>query len=179
VRIIAGTNRGLRLQGPGSSGRVGFRPTADRVRESLFNILQGMDAPLEGARILDVFAGTGALGLEAASRGATEVTFVENARASLKVLHRNLELCKVTAQVITRDATRLGPGLAHDLIFLDPPYGKGLGEQAITKLMAGGWIAKDALIVWEEAAVITPPEGLRVVDMRSYGQTQISFLTAH
>jgi 16S rRNA (guanine966-N2)-methyltransferase len=178
VRIIGGAWRGRRLTSVGKGDAAAhLRPTADRVRESLFNVLAGHGAP-QGMRVLDLFAGTGALGLEALSRGADGATFVENGRGALKILRQNIALCDVEAQarVVARDARRPGPGAPHDLVFLDPPYGKALGEAALTAALAGGWVAPGALIVWEESAVIRPPEGLRLLDDRRYGETVVRFL---
>jgi len=173
VRIIGGDFRGRRLAsvGKGDAG-AHLRPTSDRVRESLFNILNGYDMPRD-ARVLDLFAGTGALGLEALSRGAEAVTFVENGRVSLGLLRENIALCRAEAAVITQDARRLGKGNPHDLVFLDPPYGKALGEAALSAALEGGWIAPGALVVWEESAVVVPPAGLRLLDERRYGDTVI------
>lgn len=182
MRIVGGAFRGRRLAGVGKGdGAAHLRPTADRVRESLFNILAGRFGDrLEGARVLDLFAGTGALGLEALSRGAAHVSFVETGRAALTLLHKNIALCRAEArvQVLTRDARRLGnnPDAPYDLIFLDPPYGKSLGEAALEAALRGGWIGDDALNVWEESHAITPPQGLTVQDERQYGDTVIRFL---
>ena len=177
MRIIGGEFRGRRLAsvGKGDEG-AHLRPTSDRVRESLFNILNGYDLP-RGARVLDLFAGTGALGLEALSRGAEAVTFVENGRVALGLLRENIALCRAEAAVITQDARRLGKGAAHDLIFLDPPYGKALGEAALSAALEGGWIAPGALVVWEESAAVVPPAGLRLLDERRYGDTVIRIFT--
>ena len=151
------------------------------MREALFNVLAGgYGDPVTGARVLDLFAGTGALGLEALSRGAEAVSFIESGRKALSLLRQNIALCRVEAacRVFAVDARRPGanPGAAHDLVFLDPPYGKGLGEEALAAALAGGWIAEEALIVWEESAAITPPEGMRMIEERRYGDTLIRFL---
>ena len=177
MRIIGGEFRGRRLAsvGKGDAG-AHLRPTSDRVRESLFNILNGYDLP-RGARVLDLFAGTGALGLEALSRGAEAVTFVENGRVALGLLRENIALCRAEATVITQDARRLGAGNPHDLVFLDPPYGKALGEAALSAALEGGWIAPGALVVWEESAAVVPPAGLRLLDERRYGDTVIRIFT--
>lgn len=157
-----------------------LRPTTDRVRESLFNLLAhgGFGDPVEGAKVLDLFAGTGALGLEALSRGAERVTFVESGRKGGALLAANIALlgAQAEARVIRRDATRLGPGTPHDLVFLDPPYGTGLGERALLAAMAGGWVDEDALVVWEDDRRHNAPEGFRAVDARDFGETRVTFL---
>ncbi|MCK8483353.1 16S rRNA (guanine(966)-N(2))-methyltransferase RsmD [Aliiroseovarius sp. S2029] len=179
MRIIAGRYRGLGLAnvGKGDAG-AHLRPTTDRVRESLFSMLTGgrFGDPISDARVLDLFAGTGALGLEALSRGAAHVTFVDDGRKALSLIRENIAKCRCSDEtsVIKRDATRLGDGQPHDLVFLDPPYGKGLGEKALTTAITGGWLAPDALIVWEEDTAITPPNGITVLETRRYGDTTIS-----
>jgi 16S rRNA (guanine966-N2)-methyltransferase len=182
MRIIGGEFGGRRLAavGKGDAG-AHLRPTSDRVRESLFNMLAGgFGDPCDGAQVLDLFAGTGALGLEALSRGGEGVTFVENGRTALKLLRQNIGLCRAEAatRIIQRDARKLGdcPCPPATLVFLDPPYGKQMGEAAVSAALAGGWIADEALIVWEESAEITPPEGLSVLDERRYGDTMIRVL---
>ena len=180
MRIIAGQYRGLALAsvGKGDTG-AHLRPTTDRVRESLFSILSGgrFGDPLTDARVLDLFAGTGALGLEALSRGAAQATFVDDGRKALSLIRENIAKLRTdAAQIIRRDATRLGTGEAHDLVFLDPPYAKGLGEKALAAALAGGWVADGALIVWEDSAEITPPPGVTLLDSRKFGDTKISFL---
>lgn len=181
MRIIGGTFRGRRLASLGRGDAAAhLRPTSDRVRESLFNVLVNAHGDrLEGARVLDLFAGTGALGLEALSRGATHVTFVENGRAALRLLRENIRLCGAGGQtrILARDARKPGPASAPcGLVFLDPPYGKGLGEQALAAALKDGWLAGDALVVWEEGAAVTPPAGLRIIDERRYGDTVIRLL---
>ncbi|MAC79423.1 MAG: 16S rRNA (guanine(966)-N(2))-methyltransferase RsmD [Rhodobacteraceae bacterium] len=178
MRIVAGRFRGRRLAALGKGDPAAhLRPTADRVRESLFSMLTHMDA-IDDARVLDLFAGTGALGLEALSRGAAHVTFVESGRKSLSLIKDNVSLLDIDAEtgVIGRDATRLGPGTPHDLVFLDPPYGKGLGQKALQAAGQGGWIAPGALIVWEEAAPMDPPPGFLPEDQRRYGETHVTLL---
>ncbi|WP_179380862.1 16S rRNA (guanine(966)-N(2))-methyltransferase RsmD [Jannaschia marina] len=180
MRIVGGIWRGRRLAalGKGDAG-AHLRPTTDRVRESIFNLLTngGYADDLDGARVLDVFAGTGALGLEALSRGAAAATFIEQGRKSLALLRENIDLLGAEARILARDARRAGPGTAHDLVFLDPPYGKGLGEAAIAALQANGWIAPDALLVWEESS---PPrlDGLTLEDQRRYGDTLVTLARA-
>jgi 16S rRNA (guanine966-N2)-methyltransferase len=185
MRIIGGAHRGLTPAGLGD-GDPGaqLRPTSDRVRESLFNLLAhgpyGDPPPPERRRVLDLFAGTGALGLEALSRGAAFATFVESGRAALRILEANLARLRArdVARVLPRDATRLGPNPAGpaSLVFLDPPYARGLGEQALAAALAGSWIAPGATVVWEESALPMPPAGLTLRDRRQYGDTMISIL---
>ena len=183
MRIVAGRLRGKKLaEVGGGDAAAHLRPTTDRVRESLFNVLtSGKHGDLLiGKRVLDLFAGTGALGLEALSRGAAHVTFVDDGTAARALLRENIALCAAqgVTKVFRRDATDLGPvkGAGFDLIFLDPPYGQGLGERALTSALAGGWIAPGALIVWEDSAPPLPPPGLTLLDQRSYGGTVITLL---
>jgi 16S rRNA (guanine966-N2)-methyltransferase len=160
------------------------RPTSDRVREAIFNILaHGIaDFALEDARVLDLFAGSGALGLEALSRGAAHCLFVEQAASARASIRRNVEALGLTGvtKIFRRDATDLGTaphGVAARLAFLDPPYGKGLAEPALRSLSAGGWLASGAVIVIEEAKT-TPlalPPPYRAIDQRIWGDTQVSF----
>lgn len=182
MRIIGGKFKGTRLAAPGAQGggKAHLRPTSDRVRESLFNLLAHGDYPdIEGTRVLDLFAGTGALGFEALSRGAARAVFIDDGAAARGLIRQNIETLGVIGQtkLWRRDATRLGPcrGDPFDLVFADPPYGKGLGLAALASARAGGWIAPGALIVLEESAEagITPPEGLELRDDRSYGDTRI------
>ena len=184
MRIVGGRFRGLGLAavGKGDPG-AHLRPTSDRVRESLFNLLVNgaMGDVVEDAEVLDLFAGTGALGLEALSRGATFATFVENGRTGARLITENI--AKARAETDTRllkcDATRLPQAeRAASLVFLDPPYGKGLGDRALASAMDRGWIAPDATIVWEENAPQVPPDGFRAVDERRYGDTVVSILRA-
>ena len=185
MRIIAGEYRGRALAsvGKGDAG-AHLRPTTDRVRESLFNVLAGgsYGDPITDARVLDLFAGTGALGLEALSRGAAHATFVDDGVKARSLLRQNVEICRAQgkSKIFRSDARRLGAnrGELCDLIFLDPPYGKGLGEQAISAAIKTGWVAKDALIIWEESAEIEVPEQLERLDQRKYGDTKISILQA-
>ncbi len=180
MRIIAGTYRGRALAHVGK-GDVGahLRPTSDRVRESLFSMLNHMDV-VQGARVLDLFAGTGALGLEALSRGAGEVCFVENGRAAQKLIGQNVASLGVAEQttLMRNDAMRLGawPHAAFDLVFLDPPYGKGMGQRTLESAHAGGWLAPKALIVWEENAPMAAPDGFERIDKRKYGDTHVTLL---
>ncbi|MYH58204.1 MAG: 16S rRNA (guanine(966)-N(2))-methyltransferase RsmD [Boseongicola sp. SB0675_bin_26] len=178
MRIIGGRMRGLKLAAVGKA-RAGspLRPTGDRVRESLFNLLLGgrFDDPVTGARVLDLFAGTGALGLEALSRGATCATFVENGRRASKILQENIARAEVEKEtrLVRGDVTRLASatGDPATLVFLDPPFRRGLGGPALVAARSGGWIADGALIAWEEADEVTPPPGIAVLDFRRYGGT--------
>lgn len=180
MRIIAGRFRGRKLAAVGKGDKgAHLRPTADRVRESLFNVL-GTYGVLPGARVLDLFAGTGALGLEALSRGASHVTFVDDGRAAANLIRQNTELlgCAGDTTLIRRDATRLGacPDAPYDLVFLDPPYGKGLGQIALAAALDGGWLANEALIVWEESSAPPAPDGFERTDTRRYGDTHVTLL---
>lgn len=184
MRIIAGQNRGLALASVGKGDPAAhLRPTSDRVRESLFNLLaHSLGNPVPDARVLDLFAGTGALGLEALSRGASHVTFVDDGTRARALLRENIERMRAqgVTKVFRRDATLLGDarGAAFDLVFLDPPYGKGLGETAIASARSGGWIAPGALVVWEENAPKEPPAGFELEDRRTWGDTCVTFLRA-
>lgn len=180
MRIIAGDFRGRTLAsvGKGDAG-AHLRPTTDRVRESLFSVLTHYGV-IPGARVLDLFAGTGALGLEALSRGAEHVSFVENGRVAQGLIAKNIEITRSKAEtrVIRRDATRLGTCDAEpfDLVFLDPPYGKGMGQKALEAALTGGWLAPDALVVWEESAPMAPPAGFTLLERRKYGDTHVTVL---
>ena len=183
MRIIGGRHRGLALAavGAGDAG-ASLRPTPDRVREAVFNVLLGgrYGDPVTGARVLDLFAGTGAMGLEALSRGAAWATFVDDGRvaAGLIAETRRRDGRAGDARIVARDATRPGEGEAHGLVFLDPPYGKGLGAPALAAARAGGWIAPGALVVWEERAPMVPPEGFALAEHRRYGRSHLTFLEA-
>ncbi|MEX0366103.1 MAG: 16S rRNA (guanine(966)-N(2))-methyltransferase RsmD [Ruegeria sp.] len=180
MRIIAGEFRGRSLAsvGKGDAG-AHLRPTTDRVRESLFNVLTHQ-IDFDGLRVLDLFAGTGALGLEALSRGAGHVTFVDDGRVAQGLIRKNIDLTRSgdRTDLIRRDATRLGdnPGDPCALIFLDPPYGKGLGQKALAAAVAGGWMAEDALVVWEESTPMAAPEEFELHDARKYGDTHVSLM---
>ncbi len=174
--------RGTALVGVGA-GDPGaqLRPTTDRVRESIFNLLLngGYGNPVAGARVLDLFAGTGALGLEALSRGAGSVTFVEQGRKAQALLTANIAKCRAGEEttVIRRDATRLGDcAVPYDLILLDPPYGTDLGARALAAALRGGWLANGALVMWEDDTAPLPPAGLVQRDQRRYGSTVITIL---
>ncbi|SLN18922.1 Ribosomal RNA small subunit methyltransferase D [Roseivivax jejudonensis] len=184
MRIVAGRLRGRTLAsvGRGDPG-AHLRPTTDRVREALFNMLAGgrFGDPFADARVLDLFAGTGALGIEALSRGAAHATFVDDGRAAQRLLRENLRALdlETSSRIIGRDATRLPPAeAAATLVFLDPPYGKDLGARALTAARAGGWLAPGTLVVWEEAAPQPAPEGFEALESRRYGDTHVTLLTA-
>lgn len=183
MRIIGGERRGLKLAELGEGDAAAhLRPTTDRVRESIFNLLiNGTHGnPVPGARVLDLFAGTGALGLEALSRGAARVAFVDDGAAARALLRQNIEKMRAmgVSDVWRRDATRMGPnrGPGYGLIFLDPPYGKALGEAALASCLEGGWIAPGATVVWEESAPPALPEPLQQIDQRRYGDTVVTLL---
>ena len=182
MRIVGGRFRGLGLAAVGKGdAKAHLRPTSDRVRESLFNLLQNgaLGDVVEGAEVLDLFAGTGALGLEALSRGATFVTFVENGRVGGRLIAENVAKARVEAEcrVMRVDATRLPKAdRAATLVFLDPPYGKGLGARALDSAARGGWLAEGAVVVWEERGEQDPPEGFERLDVRRYGETVLTIL---
>jgi 16S rRNA (guanine966-N2)-methyltransferase len=183
MRIVAGDMRGRKLIVPEGTH---VRPTTDRVREALFNILQHGDHPIANARVLDLFAGSGALGLEALSRGAAYAVFVDDHSASRAAIRRNVEALGVTGctKIFRRDAAHLGdmPNGAQgpfDLIFLDPPYAQGLVDKAIQSARDGGWIAPSAQVIVEcgEGETLELPE-LVVLNERIYGDTKVLFLQA-
>ena len=173
--------RGRALAAPQSQA---IRPTADRLRESLFNILlHAYGDPLSGARALDLFAGTGALGIEALSRGAAFALFIDESAEARALIRENVAALGLggTSRIFRRDATKLGPvhPLApFSLAFLDPPYGQGLAGKALASARAGGWFAPGALIVVEEAvnAEFAAPEGFTEVERRRYDDTEFVFL---
>jgi 16S rRNA (guanine966-N2)-methyltransferase len=184
MRIIGGTRRGLKLAEVGEGDVAAhLRPTSDRVRESIFNLLINAHGnPVAGARVLDLFAGTGALGLEALSRGALSSSFVDDGAKALALIRANIAKMRAEGEtkVLRQDALRLGPnpGAGHDLVFLDPPYGKGMGEAALTAALKGGWLAPEALVVWEEGTAPAVPAGFVQVDQRRYGDTIVTLLRA-
>jgi len=184
MRIVAGRMRGLRLAALGRGDPAAhLRPTADRVRESLFSLLASRHgAPEEGAHVLDLFAGTGALGLEALSRGAGTVTFVENGRKAGVLIADNIARARAegACRLLARDARRPGrnDGPPARLVFLDPPYGKVLGTPALQAALSEGWIAPDAVVVWEDVAPQTVPDGFVHEDARAYGDTHVTILRA-
>lgn len=187
MRIIGGSFRGTHLAPVGAGDAAAhLRPTSDRVREAIFNLLingrlDGGPNPVAGARVLDLFAGTGALGLEALSRGAAHLTLVDDGKPALALIRRNIEITRATATLVLRlNATTLGRNQAapYSLIFLDPPYGRRLGEAALTAAITGGWVAPGAVVVWEESTAPVLPTGFSQLDQRRYGDTLITILRA-
>jgi 16S rRNA (guanine966-N2)-methyltransferase len=188
MRIVGGRLRGRVIAGPGAAGggAAHLRPTSDRVREAIFNHLAhgGYAVPPapEGMRVLDLFAGVGALGLEALSRGATHCLFVDDHGPSRALIRENVETLGLIgeARIYRRDATRMGPhhGAPYDLAFLDPPYRSGAGPRALASLVAGGWLAPAALAVLEQHAdePLETPDGWRVEDDRAHGETRVMVL---
>jgi 16S rRNA (guanine966-N2)-methyltransferase len=183
MRIVAGRHRGRRLSAPAGDA---VRPTSDRAREALFNILShgqlaAGGVPFAGATVLDAFAGTGALGLEALSRGAAAAVFIEQDREALVVLRKNIDALGEAgrSRVIAGDATRPPRAAsACTVAFLDPPYRSGLAAAALTGLAAAGWFAPAALAVVEFAAreKLAPPAGFAALDERVYGAARLVFL---
>jgi len=188
MRIVAGRHKGRALVTPKGSQT---RPTSDRARESLFNVLAHASWlpeawALDGARVIDLFAGVGALGLEAVSRGATFALFVDTDAAARGVIRQNCETLQATGltRIHRRDASQLGDkpaglGAPFDLAFLDPPYGKNLTAPALAALHDGGWLADHAVVVVEVAHDEPDPQasGFITQDVRSYGEAKIGFLT--
>jgi 16S rRNA (guanine966-N2)-methyltransferase len=183
MRIVAGVHRGRRLLAP--PGDI-VRPTSDRAREAVFDILShgrfaASGVPFAGTAVLDAFAGTGAFGLEALSRGAVEAVFIERDREALAVLRRNIAALGETARcrIFPGDATRPPRGdRSCALVYLDPPYASGLAPPALLALAAAGWIADDALAIVEIGAreELTPPAGFTLLDERVYGAARLVFL---
>jgi len=181
MRVVGGRLRGRAIASPSSNA---VRPTQDRLRESLFNILMHAHAnPMDGARVLDLFAGTGALGIEAVSRGAAFALFVDNGAEARALLRNNVEALGLggVTKVYRRDATDLGP--AHpvepfSLVFADPPYGQGLAIKALESLKQGQWLKPDALVIVEESktAAFAAPEGFAELERRAYDDTEFVFM---
>jgi 16S rRNA (guanine966-N2)-methyltransferase len=184
LRIIAGIARGRRLTTPiRTKGRPLIRPTSDRAREALFSII---GSETEGARVLDLFAGTGALGLEAVSRGAAQVVFVDRHRQAVSLIRENIALCRFDDQAVVLERDLLKglsflheqPGPTFSLIFLDPPYGEGLTSRLLAEIAAADCLAAGGLVVAEDAAGESLPEkcgGLVLIDQRRYGDTGFWF----
>lgn len=181
MRIVAGRFKGRPLATP-KDHRT--RPTSDKVRESVFNLIaHGAEfPPLDGARVIDLFAGTGALGFEALSRGAQYALFVEDSASARALIQQNIEALGLQGitRIFRRDATKLGRAGARDryrFAFLDPPYGKGLGDAGMKALLEGGWLAADSVVILEEHAdaPVSWPAGVEVLDRRRYGDTAVYF----
>jgi 16S rRNA (guanine966-N2)-methyltransferase len=183
VRIVGGEFRGRPLQAPAGKAT---RPTADRVRQTIFDILaHAYGDPVKGARVLDLFAGTGALGLEALSRGAAFALFVEEDVAARGAIRTNAEGLGVLGRtrIFRRDAADLGPignVAPFTLVFADPPYRLGLGERALASATAGGWLAPGAIVILEEAegVEIAPIPGLSPLETRAIGDTAVTILAS-
>ena len=187
MRIVAGSLRGRTIASPVASAT---RPTSDRVRESVFNILvhgiladRAAAVRLDGARVIDLFAGTGAMGLEAISRGAGYCLFVEDDAAARAAIRENVEAFGLTGQtrIFRRDATTIGPAgtmAPYGIAFLDPPYGRDLAPPTLNGLADGGWLVPGAIAVVEERRDIAlePPPGFAAIDTRAYGDTGVTFL---
>lgn len=180
MRIVGGRWRGRPLAGPASDT---VRPTSDRLRESIFNVLaHGLGDPVPDARVLDLFAGTGAMGLEALSRGAAFAILVDEGTEARGLLRENVEALGAggTSRVFRRDATRLGaaaPNPPADLLFCDPPYGRNLAGPALISAQSGGWLRPGATVVVEEAvaSAFGWPDGFEELDRRRYGETEVAF----
>ena len=184
MRIVAGKYRGRNLLSPDNKE---IRPTTDRVRESLFSILEnGYSEYLSNTRALDLFAGTGAMGLEAISRGVEFAVFVESSRQGINLIRKNIKLLGVGDQtkVIRADATRLGPVgklQPFNLVFADPPYNKGNADKALGSLINDGWFCQDTLIIIEESSASPPPQltHCQILDERKFGDTKIWIAKVH
>ncbi|MFG5119764.1 16S rRNA (guanine(966)-N(2))-methyltransferase RsmD [Methylorubrum sp. POS3] len=178
MRIVGGEWRGRRLAGPKGEG---IRPTSDRLREALFNVLaHAYDDAVEGAVVLDLFAGTGALAFEALSRGAASALLVDDGREAGGLIRDTIAAlaCGDRARLIRRDATRLGPtaDTPATLVFCDPPYGKGLAPAALAAAAKGGWLAGGALVLVEEVVSAGPvlPDRVSELERRAYGETVVT-----
>jgi 16S rRNA (guanine966-N2)-methyltransferase len=180
MRIVGGRFRGRALAGPNSDA---IRPTSDRLRETIFNILaHSYGDPVAGARVLDLFAGTGAMGLEALSRGAAFALFVDDGAQARGLIRENVEALGLggATRLFRRDATRMGaaaPNAPFSLVFCDPPYGRDLAPRALAACAAGGWLSPGALVVVEEAqgVEVSLPAGFEDLDRRDYGETGVVF----
>lgn len=182
MRVTGGELGGRRLRAPAG---LATRPTTDKVRQALFNILAHRDLgrfTLQNASVIDLFAGTGALGIEAVSRGALHCLFIEESAEGRGLIRTNVEAFGLSGRtkIFRRDATRLGEAgtlQPFDIIFADPPYAKGLGEKALTAALEGGWLKRGALCIVEESAAtpFQPPAGFTLEDRRDYGDTSVAF----
>lgn len=186
MKIVGGRFRGTQLASlskPGAGNRrTGFRPTTGRVRENMFNLLLNsrLGDCIAGVRVLDAFAGSGALGLEALSRGAASVHFIDNDPGACAVIRRNIGRLRapVVTRCLQRDALDLGPCPWHpfDLVFLDPPYRRDLGSRMLSLSSGNGWLADGAVVAWEEAERQEAPNGFEILDIRKYGSCHIHLL---
>ena len=184
MRVIAGKFRGLRLKSIGSTpANKSLRPTTDRVRENLFNILSGgkYGNILNGARVLDMFAGTGILGIEAISRGASHATLFEKCVSTFKLIQDNIKLTNtineisvINTNVMHLEQCKTEP---FNLVFIDPPYQKNFGKPALARALEFGWLSEGALVVWEESASPEVPKEFEWLDEKKYGNTVLTFLT--
>lgn len=175
MRIIAGQWRGRALAAPGGEAT---RPTADRTREALFSMLASRIGAFEGLAVADIFAGTGALGLEALSRGAARATFVEMDKQALTALKANIAKLGASGDVVAASVSALGPArTAHDILFFDPPYGTGGAGALIERLTRLGWAADNAWASIETAAGEEVTAGGWTVDaVRRHGKAQLTLL---
>jgi 16S rRNA (guanine966-N2)-methyltransferase len=181
MRIVAGRYKGRPLRGPAG---LAIRPTSDRLREALFNILaHRLGDPIPNARVIDLFSGTGALGLEALSRGAAFALLVDDSPQARSLLRANVDQLAVggLTKIFRRDATRLGPAPSGDpfsVAFLDPPYRRSLAEAALISLRDGAWLKPGGLVIVEEAAdtKLAIPAGFDPLESRQYGETQVVIL---
>lgn len=183
MRIVGGQFKGTALASIGKGDVAAhLRPTTDRVRESIFNLLinGGYGDPITDARVLDLFAGTGALGFEALSRGASYILFIDEGAKARALIRQNIDILRAigATKLFRRNATKLGPviGEPFNLVFLDPPYGKGLGEKALAAALEGNWLTDEALAVWEEGSEQSAPVGFEMLDARKYGDTWVHIL---
>lgn len=184
MRVVGGALRGRKLAGPQDDGGMArLRPTSDRMREAIFNILMHGDYPaLDGARVLDIFAGTGAMGIEALSRGAREAVFVDSGREARALLQENTKTLGLTdrVRIMATDTARLAAnsGASYDIVFCDAPYGKGMTAPVLAILSEGGWLSPDAVIVVETAAdeALDLPPALRLANERRYGKGKIRLI---
>ena len=186
MKIVGGRFRGMQLASPSNPGAgargTGIRPTTGRIRENMFNLLLNgrLGNCIAGRHVLDAFAGSGALGLEALSRGASSVHFIDSDPGACAVIRRNIKRLRMTAatRCLRADVLKLGPCPCHpfDLVFLDPPYRRDLGARMLYRSSRNGWLADGAVLVWEDAERQEPPMGFEVLDVRKYGGCHIHLL---
>ena len=181
MRVTGGVFKGKNLKEIRSSGNLSLRPTSARVKESIFDILKHkFHANLKEIRVLDLFSGSGSLGYEALSRGAKSVTFVENDQYACKLIMENAKILGVEAKISLKNESCFKIGKNQEdpfeIIFMDPPYGKGLGEKAFKNILSGKWAMKNSLIVWEESAEVSNIDNGKILETRKYGETVLSFV---